>query len=39
MKRLNSSEVRMHNHIEAANSIGNKKCLLFYMTKFYEIIE
>lgn len=32
----NPHTIRLHNHVENASSIGNKKALLFYMRRYYE---
>lgn len=31
----NPHTVRLHNHVEGASSIGNKKALLFHMRRYY----
>lgn len=32
----NPHTARLHNHVEGASNIGNKKALLFYMRSYYE---
>lgn len=32
----NPHNIKLHNHVDSASAIGNKKGLLFFMKKFYE---
>lgn len=34
----NPHSLRLHNHVDSASALGNKKGLLFFMKRYYEML-